>query len=121
MGLIESIKNLAANVIAHVHTRLDLFSTEFAEEKIRVTLLLLWASLAIFFSFMVFVLVTMFVLSVYWDTPYRLHAIGLLALFFIAGAVIAGGVVRINLKSNQRLFAASLAELYKDREQLNSP
>jgi uncharacterized membrane protein YqjE len=47
--------------------------------------------------------------------------VALLAALFLAGAGIFGGVVRARLKSRPRLFEASLAELYKDRQQLNSP
>jgi uncharacterized membrane protein YqjE len=100
---------------------LELFATEFAEEKLRLTALLFGAMLALFFTLMTFVLATLFVIAVYWDTPYRLHAVASLALLFLAGAGISGGLVRAKLKSRPRLFEASLAELYKDQQQLNSP
>ena len=121
VGLFGSIRNLAASLVAHLHTRLELFATEFAEEKLRLTSLLISAILALFFTFMTLVLAVLFVLAAYWDTPYRLHAVAFLAVLFLTGAVITGGVVRAKLKSRPRLFEASLAELYKDRQQLNSP
>ena len=121
VGLFSSVKNLAASLIAHLHTRLELFATEFAEEKLRLTSLLFGALLALFFAFMTFVLAVLFVIAAYWDTPYRLHAVASVALLFLAGAGISGGLVRAKLKSRPRLFEASLAELYKDRQQLNSP
>ena len=121
VGLFGSIRNLAASLVAHLHTRLELFATEFAEEKLRLTSLLFSAVLALFFTFMTLVLAVLFVLAAYWDTPYRLHAVAILAVLFLAGAGITGGVVRAKLKSRPRLFEASLAELYKDRQQLNSP
>ena len=120
-GLFGSVKNLAASLVSHLHTRLELFATEFAEEKFRLTSLLFGAILALFFTFMTLVLAVLFVIAAYWDTPYRLHAVALLAALFLAGAGIFGGVVRARLKSRPRLFEASLAELYKDRQQLNSP
>ena len=120
-GLFGSVKNLAASLVAHLHTRLQLFATEFAEEKLRLTSLLVGALLALFFTFMTLVLAVLFVIAAYWDTPYRLHAVVILAVLFLTGAVITGGVVRAKLKSRPRLFEASLAELYKDRQQLNSP
>jgi uncharacterized membrane protein YqjE len=70
---------------------------------------------------MTLVLAVLFVIAAYWDTPYRLHAVALLAALFLAGTGIFGSVVRARLKSRPRLFEASLAELYKDRQQLNSP
>lgn len=121
VGLFGSIRNLAASVVAHLHTRLELFATEFVEEKLRLTSLLISVMLVLFFTFMTLVLAVLFVLAAYWDTPYRLHAVAILAVLFLAGAAITGGMVRAKLKSRPRLFEASLAELYKDRQQLNSP
>ena len=121
VGLFGSLKKLAASLVSHLHTRLELFATEFAEEKLRLTSLLFIAILALFFAFMTLVLAVLFVIAAYWDTPYRLHAIALLALIFLAAAGISAGMVRARLKSRPRLFEASLAELYKDRQQLNSP
>ena len=121
VGLFGSVKNLAASLVSHLHTRLELFTIEFAEEKLRLTSLLFGAILALFFIFMAIVLAALFVIAAYWDTPYRLHAVAILAVLFLAGAGITGGMVRAKLKSRPRLFEASLAELYKDRQQLNSP
>jgi uncharacterized membrane protein YqjE len=121
VGLFGSLKNLAASLVSHLHTRLELFATEFAEEKLRLTSLLFVAILALFFAFMTLVLAVLFVIAAYWDTPYRLHAVALLALLFLSAAGISAGRVRARLKSRPRLFEASLAELYKDRQQMNSP
>jgi len=121
VGLFGSVKSLAASLVSHLHTRLQLFATEFAEEKLRLTSLLFGAVLALFFTFMTLILAVLFVLAAYWDTPYRLHAVALLAVLFLTGAGITGVMVRAKLKSRPRLFEASLAELYKDRQQLNSP
>ncbi|MHB8474444.1 MAG: phage holin family protein [Gammaproteobacteria bacterium] len=120
-GLFGSVKNLAASLVSHLHTRLQLFAIEFVEEKTRLTSLLLGAILALFFTFMSLVLAAVFVVAAYWDTPYRLHAVALLAVLFLVGAGITAGMVRAKLKSKPRVFEASLAELYKDRQQLNSP
>jgi uncharacterized membrane protein YqjE len=121
VGLYGSVKNLATSLVSHLHTRLELFTIEFAEEKLRLTSLLFGAILTLFFIFMAIVLAALFVIAAYWDTPYRLHAVAILAVLFLVGAGITGGIVHAKLKSRPRLFEASLAELYKDRQQLNSP
>lgn len=120
-GAFSSIKNLAASLVSHLHTRWQLFATEFAEEKLRVISLLYSTVLTLFFTFMVFVLAVLFILAAYWDTPYRLHSVAVLGILFLVGAGICGSRVSAKLKSKPNLFAASLAELYKDRQQLNSP
>lgn len=119
-GIFDSAKYLAASFIAHLHARLALFSTEFAEEKLRLTTLLYSALTALFLFFTTLILALLFVIAVYWDTPYRLHAIGGLTLLLLISASIAWGRVHAQLRSGPRLFEASLAELYKDQQQLDS-
>ncbi len=116
----DSAKRLLGSIIAHLQTRLALFSTEFAEEKLRLTSLLYSVILAVFFFFSTLLLVLLFVIAAYWDTPYRLHAIGALTLLFLTGGGIAWRRARNQLLSKPRLFEASLAELYRDRQQLDS-
>lgn len=117
-GVFSSIKNFAASFVAHLHTRLQLFATEFAEEKLRLTAILFSALTALFLLFSAIIFAAFFIVVVAWDTPYRLHAVGGLTLLFFVGAGIFGSMTRTKLKSKPRLFEASLAELYKDRQEL---
>jgi len=116
----SSIKNFTASFVSHLHTRLQLFATEYAEEKLRLASLLFSALSALFLLFVAIILAVLFVIVAAWDTPYRLHAVGGLTLLFLMGAGIFWSSVRAKLESKPRLFQASLAELYKDRQQLNS-
>ena len=97
-----------------------LFSIEFAEEKLRLTILLYGALTALFFFMATFILALSFIIAAAWDTPYRLPVIGGLTLLFLIGTGIAGSKIYAQLNSKPRLFEASLAELYKDRQQLDS-
>lgn len=119
-GVFSSIKNFTASLVTHLHTRLQLFATELAEEKLRITSLLFCVLAAVFFFLIAAVLTTVFVIAAAWDTPYRLHAVGGLILAFLIGAGISWSMVRGKLKSKPHLFQASLAELYKDQQQLRS-
>ncbi len=119
-GVFDSARHLLASLVAHLHTRLALFSTEFAEEKLRLTTLLYSALTALFLFFTSLLLALLFVIAAFWDTPYRLYVIGGLALLFLIGAGIARRRVRAQLQSGPRLFESSLAELYKDRQQLDT-
>ena len=119
-GLFDSIKNLAASLVAHLHTRLALFSNELAEEKVRLIAILSGALLMVFFLFMGLVLVATFIVAAAWDSPYRLHIVGGLAIAFFLISAIAAGYVHARLKSGPRPFAMSLAELYKDKQALSS-
>ncbi len=119
-GVFSSIKNFASSFVSHLYTRLQLFAVEFAEEKHRLTSLLLSALTALFFIFMSVIFSALFVIAIAWDTSYRLHAVGSLVILFLIGAGVFWSRAHAKLKSKPHLFQASLAELYKDREQLNS-
>lgn len=119
-GLFNSLKTLAATLVAMGHTRLELLSTEMEEEHLRLGSMLLWALVALFFAALFAMLVTLMVLVVFWDT-HRLLASCTMALLFLLGAVLAGRVVLDKAKAKPRLFASSLAELSKDRSQLTTP
>ena len=116
-GLIGSLRALAATLLAIAQTRLELFSTELEEEWIRLVAILRWALAALFCAALGVVFATLFVVFALWDT-HPLLALGVpAALFFIVG-VLAWRVVDGKLKSKPRMFATSLAELEKDREEL---
>lgn len=119
-GLFDSVKNLVASLVSHLHTRLALFSTELAEEKIRLIAIVLGTLIMVFFLFMALILVATFIVAATWDTSYRLHIVGGLAIAFLLISAIAGGYVRARLKAGPRPFAMSLAELYKDKQALSS-
>ena len=118
-GLFDSVKTLAATLVAMGYTRLELLSTEIEEERVRLSSMLLWTLVALFFAALCIVLLTLLLLVVFWDT-HRLLVLGILALLFLLGAVMAGRVVLDKAKAKPRLFASSLAELSKDREQLTT-
>ncbi len=119
-GVFGSVKNFTASFVLHLHTRLQLFATEFAEEQLRLTTLLFGALSALFFLFFALLFAAFFIIAVTWDTPYRLYVVGGLTLLFLLCAGILWGMVRARFHSRPRLFQASLAELYKDRQQLES-
>lgn len=119
-GLFDSVKKLAASLVSHLHTRLALFSTELAEEKIRLMAIVVGTLMMVFFLFMAIILVATFIVAAAWDSPYRLHIVGGLIIAFLLVSAIAGGYVRARLKSGPRPFAMSLAELYKDKQALSS-
>ena len=119
-GVFDSVKRFTTSFVTHVHTRLQLFATEFAEEQLRLAALLFGALTALFFLFLAMLLAAFLAIASAWDTPYRLHVVAGLLLLFLACAGILAGVVRARFNARPHLFQASLAELYKDRQQLGS-
>jgi uncharacterized membrane protein YqjE len=118
-GLLQSLRTLLATLIALARTRLELLSTELEDEKLRILQLLVWACAAAFFVALGVVMLTVFVLIVFWDVNRVLTAFALAAGYLALG--VAFGIrVRNLAREKSRLFAASLAELAKDRERLTS-
>lgn len=119
-GLFGSVKALLATLVAIVHTRLELLSTELQEELARLGSILAWGYVALFFASLAVWFLGLTVLIVFWDTPYRLLVAGLLALvFFILAAAAVAFVLRL-VHSKPRLFDASLTELERDHQDLSA-
>lgn len=118
-GLLSSLKNLTVSLIAIVHTRLELISTDLEEGRERFISLLALAFISLFSLCFGAVLLTILVVVIFWDT-HRLLVMGsLTGLFIVAGAVIGAVVVR-RLKLMPRMFEASLSELIKDHQELDN-
>ena len=118
-GLFGSVKRLAATLTSIVSTRLELLANELQEERLRLTQLVLIALLALFCFGMGMLLLTVFIVVLFWD-DHRLAVLGTLsAIFFVSGA-FAALLLRGKAQKKSGLFSASLAELAKDREQLGA-
>lgn len=118
-GLMGSVKRLTGSLIAILSTRLELLANELQEERLRLTQMLLLALVALFCLGTGLMLLNAFIVVLFWD-DHRLLALGLLSLvYLVAGAAVAM-VVRVKAQAGSKLFAASLAELDKDRQALRS-
>lgn len=116
-GLFDSLKGFAASLVAIVHTRLDLLSTELEEERARLGSVLVMLFVALFCLGVGVVLLALLIVVAFWES-HRLLALSGLTAFFLAGGAAALGIARRRLRTKPRLFAASLAELSKDRQHL---
>ncbi len=116
-GLLDSVKRLASTLIAIISTRLELLANELQEERLHLTQMFFLSLIALFCFGMALLLLTIFITVLFWD-DHRIAVLGgLCALFFVSGILIALRL-RSKAQSRPRLFSASLAELAKDREQL---
>lgn len=117
-SLVRSVKDIAIGLIDQASDRLALLGLEIAEERERVLALVLAALGAVFFIALTCVFGAFWILAAYWDTPYRLRAIGALT---IGAAVVAAIVIVLfvrRLRMPTALFAHSLAEFERDRQAL---
>jgi uncharacterized membrane protein YqjE len=116
-GLIESIKRLASTLVAIVSTRLELLANEIQLERLRLMQVVLFAISAIFFLGMGILLLTMYIVVVFWD-DHRLAVLGGLCILFLVLGMLMATLSRNKAQSRPGLFSSSITELAKDREQL---
>lgn len=118
-GLLESLAALTATLVAIVHTRIDLLSSDLEEERAHLLSLLVSALIALFCIGIGVVLATILLVVMFWDT-HRLLALAALTGFFLVAGLAAWGYAMHKARTKPKLFAASLSELSKDRQHLVS-
>ena len=119
VGLFESLKTLSVSLVGIVHTRLELLSTDIAEEREHLITLLILVLLALFFLGVGVVLLALLIVVAFWES-HRLLALGGVTGFFLLASAGMAWLAVHKTRTRPRLFAASLAELSKDRQHLTS-
>jgi len=117
-GLMDSAKRMLATLIALIHTRVELFTTEIEEEIHRAASILLWAVVALYFGSLTVLMIAFTVVIIFWD-DHRVLAAALVTATFLVMTLIFGLLARARLKAKSRFMAASLEELKRDRESLD--
>jgi uncharacterized membrane protein YqjE len=118
-GLLASLQRLLGSFAEILHTRVDILSTEIEEAGLILRQLAVYALVAFFFIGLGLLLATLFVVK---SSPeiYQLYVLGGFALLYLLLGVIAVLLIRRTLRTRQRLFATTLAELDKDRQRLGN-
>ena len=117
-GLFSSLRRLGHTALGAARVRLEIVSSELEEQGLRLSQLLLLAAAAGFCLALTVVLLIAFVVVLYWNT-HRLVALGGFTLLFAltgAGLLIA---LRRLAGSRPRFLAATIAELEKDRREVD--
>ncbi|HCI13674.1 MAG: hypothetical protein A2063_07840 [Gallionellales bacterium GWA2_60_142] len=118
-GLLESAKRLLSTLTAIVSTRLELLANELHEERLRLTQMLFFALVALFCFGMGILLLTVFIVVLFWD-DHRLAVLGGLSSFFFISGVLLAMLLRSKARAKPKLFSVSLGELTKDRAHLEA-
>ncbi|WP_068636228.1 phage holin family protein [Thauera butanivorans] len=114
------LRGIADAALQTLQTRLELLALEAQEEKLRLARLainIVLCGLLLGFG-LVFLMVFLTVL--FWE-EHRLLALGLSTAICLGGALFTATNVARDFKQGSRLFAASLAELARDRDALRAP
>lgn len=118
-GLFESLRTLSVSLVGIVQTRLELLSTDVAEEREQLTAFLVRVLVALGCLGVGVVLLAISVVVAFWDTHRLLALTGMTGVFLAAGLGLGWYAVR-RVRAKPRLFEASLGELSKDRQHLRS-
>jgi uncharacterized membrane protein YqjE len=117
-GLVHSLTQVVATLVAMAQTRLELLTTELQEEIQRAALVLLWAFVALFAAGIGLFLLALAAIFAYWET-HRVLVSVLLTLTFFGIAAFAALYLRKLLRSRLRMLEGTLGELARDKQYLD--
>lgn len=118
-GLMGSAKRLLSTLTSIASARLELLANEVQEERLHLTQMLLFYALALFCFGVGVLLLTGFIVVLFWE-DHRLAVLGGLSVAFFALGALMAMLLRSKAQRKSRLFSASLAELVKDRARLEA-
>jgi len=118
-GYLHSLKATLATLSAALHTRAEIFVIELEEERERLKQTLVLTLLMVFGLSLGFILLTIFLVAIFWDKGW-IGAIGGLSFLYLAIGAIAALKLRNSILRRPGLFPTSLAELGKDRDRLKA-
>lgn len=116
----STVRSAVRTLLSFAETRARLAANEFEEQLLRLLEVAAWAVAAVFFFAIAVLLVSLFIILVFWDAN-RVLAAGLLAGLFIAGGGVSVMMVRACLAARPKFLAATLAEFEKDRQRMGRP
>ena len=117
-NLLSSLKNLVSTGASIAQTRLELISTDVQIAKSKFIGLLVMIVFALFFLFFGLVMLALLIVIYSWETD-RILALTLLTSGFLVVGLILTTLILQSLRTMPKLFAATIAELQKDCQELS--
>jgi uncharacterized membrane protein YqjE len=119
-GLLASSRRLLASLLEMVQTRLEIVSGEFEEERERLQELVVYGLVSLWLISFGVIFLTLLVVVLLWE-EHRYAALGAFAALYLGLGAYVLAMLRRKLRERSRLFAATIAELKKDRQSLTPP
>jgi len=113
-GLLNSVRGLADGLIETAHDRLELFTLELHEEKLRLIQLFIWIGGAIFSAILAITFASLTVVYLFWDSA-RVAVLGGLAVLYTVLFLGVLGYCRKFIQRQPKAFRSTVAELQEDR------
>lgn len=117
LGAMDAIRTTLATTVKVIRTRLEVISCELEEQREWMQSLLLFAVLGIFCVCMGLVMLTLFVVAMFWETHPKIVLGGFAGLYLGVG-IWAVLTFKGKLGSRPKLFQTTTEELAKDEAQL---
>ena len=117
-NLLSSLKNLVSTGTSIAQTRLELISTDVQIARSKFISLLVMIVFALFFLFFGLVMLALLIVIYSWETD-RILALTLLTSGFLVVGLILAALILQSLRTMPKLFAATIAELQKDCQELS--
>ena len=106
-----------ATWVAILRTRVEIISTELEEQREWLEQLVIYGVAALFLLSFGLLLLTLFVVMMFWES-HRLLVLGIFAALYLLGGVAAVLAFRNKVRNKPKLFAATSEELAKDHAYL---
>jgi uncharacterized membrane protein YqjE len=113
-GVIDSVRSFLASWVAVVKTRVEIISVEIEEQREWLEHLILMAVGALFCISLGLILLTLFIVVLFWETEGRLWVLGGFAALYLVGGLFLWFALRSKMKSKPRIFSTTATELGKD-------
>ncbi len=117
-GILESVRQLGRTGVAVLQNRLELFSVELEEQKVRLVKVLVLAGAAVFLANSALLAVSVTIVMLAGEGARPAVLIGLSVIYVLA-ALWAFLALRKELRSAPPPFQDTIAELKKDSDWLN--
>ena len=111
------VRGLLADVFELAQVRLELFTVEARQELSRLTWMAVMAALAVVFVSFGLIFLSIFITVLLWDT-HRELALAVFTALFLGGGFVLLVLARSRFKQGARMFAATRAELQRDKERM---
>jgi len=116
-GLLGSASHLLATLVSAAETRVGIFASELREERVRLGRLLLLGAVTLFFLGLGVVLLSVFLVVLFWDSD-RLAVLGLLCGLFLGLGLVNAVVLAVVARGQKRPLQETSEVLAEDRESL---
>jgi uncharacterized membrane protein YqjE len=116
-GLLGSASHLLATLVAAAETRVGIFASELQEERLRLTRLLLLGAATLFFLGLGTVLLSVFLVVLFWNSD-RLAVLGLLCGLFMGLGLVCAVVLALVARGQKPVLSETKDVLAKDRQLL---